>query len=87
MNQIIETKHNHNFLEYFDVCIHAKLLQLSPTLCKPMDCSPGSPVHGILQARILQWVAISFSRRSSNFDVGSYNLDIDVFCVCVYFLT
>ena len=37
-----------------------------PTLCNPMDCSlPGSSVHGILQARILEWVAISFSRGSS----------------------
>ena len=36
------------------------------TLCDPMDCSPpGSFVHGILQARILEWVAISFSRGSS----------------------
>ena len=36
------------------------------TLCDPMDCSPpGSSVHGILQARTLEWVAISFSRRSS----------------------
>ena len=35
------------------------------TLCDPMDCSPpGSAVHGILQARILEWVAISFSRGS-----------------------
>ena len=35
--------------------------QLYPTLCDPMDCSPpGSSVHGILQARILEWVAISF---------------------------
>ena len=35
-------------------------------LCDPMDCSPpGSSVHGILQARILEWVAIPFSRRSS----------------------
>ena len=34
-----------------------------PTLCDPMDCSPsGSSVHGILQARILEWVAIPFSR-------------------------
>ena len=34
--------------------------------CKPMDCSPpGSSVHGIFQARILEWVAISFSRESS----------------------
>ena len=40
--------------------------QLYPTLCDPMDCSPpGSSVHGILQARILEWVAISFSRGSS----------------------
>ena len=36
------------------------------TLCNPMDCSPpGSSARGILQARILEWVAISFSRRSS----------------------
>ena len=36
------------------------------TLCDPMGCSwPGSSVHGILQERILEWVAISFSRRSS----------------------
>ena len=38
------------------------------TLCSPMDCSlPGSSVHGILQARIPEWVAISFSRGSSQF--------------------
>ena len=37
-----------------------------PTLCDPMDCSPpGSSVHGILQARIREWVAISSSRGSS----------------------
>ena len=36
------------------------------TLCNPMDCSlPGSSVHGIFQTRILEWVAISFFRRSS----------------------
>ena len=40
----------------------AKLLQLCPTLCDPIDGSPpGSPVPGILQARILEWVAISLS--------------------------
>ena len=44
------------------VCVCAKLLQSCPTLCNPLDCSPpGSSVHGILQARILEWVAISFS--------------------------
>ena len=37
-----------------------------PTPCDPMDCSlPGSSLHGILQARVLEWVAISFSRGSS----------------------
>ena len=40
--------------------------QLCPTLCDPMDSSPpGSSVHGILQARILEWLAIPFSRGSS----------------------
>ena len=42
----------------------AKSLQLCPTLSGPMDCSPpGSSVHGIFQARILEWVAIAFSER------------------------
>ena len=37
-----------------------------PTLCNPINCSlPGSSVHGIFQARVLEWVAISFSRGSS----------------------
>ena len=40
----------------------AKSLQSCPTLCHPMDCSlPGSSVHGIFQARVLEWVAIAFS--------------------------
>ena len=44
----------------------AKLLQSCLTLCNPIDGSPpGSPVPGILQARILEWVAISISRGSS----------------------
>ena len=44
----------------------AKLLQSCPTLCDPIDGSPpGSSIHGILQARILEWVAISFSKGSS----------------------
>ena len=44
----------------------SKVTQLCPTLCDPVDCSPpGSSIYGILQARILEWVAISFSRGSS----------------------
>ena len=54
------------------ICIHnnnhaaaaAKSLQSCPTLCDPMDSSPpGSPIPGILQARTLEWVAISFSNE------------------------
>ena len=44
----------------------SEVAQSCPTLCDPMDCSlPGSSVHGIFQARVLEWVAISFSRASS----------------------
>ena len=40
-----------------------KSLQSYPTLCDLMDCSlPGPSIHGIFQARVLEWVAISFSR-------------------------
>ena len=47
-------------------CMHAKSLQLCPTLCDPMDCSlPGSSVPGILQARILEWIAMPSSRGFS----------------------
>ena len=49
------------------VCVGACLVaQLCLTLCNPMDYSPrGFSVHGILQVRILEWIAISFSRGSS----------------------
>ena len=44
----------------------SEVTQLSLTLCDPMDYSlPGFSIHGIFQARILEWVTISFSRRSS----------------------
>ena len=50
-----------NFLQ-LNTRVHAQSLQLCPTLCDPMDCSPpDSSVHGILQVRIMEWVAISFS--------------------------
>ena len=48
------------------VCMRAKSLQLCPTLCDPMDCSPpGSSAQAIVPARTLEWAAIPFSRRSS----------------------
>ena len=52
---------NHVFSVY-TAAAAAKLLQSCPTLCDPIDGSPpGFPVPGILQARTLEWVAISFS--------------------------
>ena len=47
-------------------CMHAKSLHSCPTLCDPMDCSPpGSSVHEVLQARILEWVPMPSFRESS----------------------
>ena len=43
----------------------SEVIQSCPTLCDPVDCSPpGSSVHGVLQAKILEWVAFLFSRVS-----------------------
>ena len=55
------------FLMYMQsVCVRAKSLQLCLTLCDPMDCSPsGSFCHGILEARILKWVAVLSSMGPS----------------------
>ena len=51
---------------YTRMCACVYVSQSCLTLCNPMDCSPpGSSVHGILQARILEWVAIPFFRGSS----------------------
>ena len=48
-----------------NACVCAQSLQSRPTLCDPVDCSPpGSSVHGILQARILEWVAMPSSKES-----------------------
>ena len=47
-------------------CVHAKSLQSCPTLCDTMDYSPvGCSIHGILQARILEWIAVPSPRGSS----------------------
>ena len=56
-----------SFFKIFKICFQlkgeneVKVTQLCPTLCDPMDCM----VHGILQARILEWVAFPFSKGSS----------------------
>ena len=53
---------NDNYYHYAAAAAAAKSLQSCPTLCNPIDGGPpGSPIPGILQARTLEWVAISFS--------------------------
>ena len=59
-------KHLNSHATLTNACIHAKSLQSCPTLCDSMDCRPpGSSVHGILQATILEWVVMPYSRGSS----------------------
>ena len=56
--------------------VKALVTQLCPTLCESVDCNPpGSSVHGILQARILEWGATAFSRGSSPPRYGVFNLE------------
>ena len=65
-----------SLLAIMDV-VKVSVTQLCPTLGDPMDCSPpGSSVHGTLQARILEWVAIAFSGGSSRPRDGT-----QVFCI------
>ena len=60
IDKSIETEHR------LVVAVCVLVAQSRPTLCNRMDCSPpGSSVYGILQARILEWVAVPFSRGSS----------------------
>ena len=62
-DKLIPNIHNSGISNY---TIKSEVAQLCPTLCHPMDCSlPHSSVHGILQTRLLEWVAISFSSGSS----------------------
>ena len=64
MGSFLEFPEGNNPVNTLTLC-RAQSLQLCPTLCDPMDHSlPGSSVHGILQARILEWVAISYYRES-----------------------
>ena len=62
-SRVLESQGLHS-TDYLRIFAAAKLLQSCPTLCNPMDCSPpGSSVHGIFQARVLEWGAIAFSIR------------------------
>ena len=62
----------HFLLQFMKVKRESEVSQLCPTLCDPMDCSPsGSSIHGIFQARVLEWGAIAFSGEQV---LGSRNL-------------
>ena len=63
---ILYTCELYNIVHQLCLCVCPRLLQLCSILCDPMDRSlPGSSIHGISQARILEWVVISSSRGSS----------------------
>ena len=64
MINLTKQKETHRLRKH--VCaMRAKLLQPCSTLCNPMDCNPsGSSVHGILQARTLEWIAMPSCRGS-----------------------
>ena len=63
----------HFLLQCMKVKSESEVAQSCPTLSDPMDCSlPGSSVHGIFQARVLEWSAISFSQ--------SYHIYVDIRC-------
>ena len=56
----------HFLLQFMKVKSESEVAQLCPTPSDPVDCSlPGPSVHGIFQARVLEWVAIAFSASSS----------------------
>ena len=64
----------HFLLQCMKVERESEVAQLCPTLSNPMDCSlPGSSVRGILQARVLEWVAIAFSILLSKCCIDSFS--------------
>ena len=67
-NRLLITARTYNTLGLvLTLCVCVSVAQLCPTLCNPMDYSPPSySVPGILQARILEWVAIPFSKNLPN---------------------
>ena len=67
LSEFSKTEYTFSFwVTNFEVKVKVLVVQSCPTLCTLVDCRlPGSSVPGILQARILEWVAIPFSRGSS----------------------
>ena len=78
-NLVIIKNSKHSLNVYYPSCMYAKLLQSHLTLWDPMNCSPpGSSVHGILQARILEWVAMPCQ---GTFPTQGSNLSLYVSCI------
>ena len=72
----------HFLLQYMQVKSQSKVVQSCPTLSDPMDCSlPGSSIHGIFQARVLEWGAVAFSAQVSNSHPKKYAAQVQV-CFC-----
>ena len=85
----------HFLLQCMKVKSEGEVAQSCPTLCDPMDCGPpGSSVHGIFQARVLEWGAIAFSDRhitrshltSTEWEDNNSGLNILVFSSCLLFV-
>ena len=73
----------HFLLQCIKVKSESKVAQSCPTLSKPMDCSPsGSSIHGIFQARVLEWVAMAFSafEEQKLLNLKKFSLLISFFC-------
>ena len=70
LNAVVTYKMSQNLFSNNPAATAAKSLQSCPTLCNPVDGSPpGSAIPGILQARTLEWVAISFSYYMEKYQV------------------
>ena len=69
----------HFLLQYMKVKSESEVAQLCPTLSDPMDYSlPGSSVHGIFQARVLEWGAIAFSEEPTTYTLLNDHLLLQV---------
>ena len=81
----------HFLLQRMKMKSQSEVVQSCPTLHDPRDCSlPGSSVHGIFQARVLEWGAIAFSRSTLCLSVISRNLEKNILpwisVICIVFL-
>ena len=76
----------HFLLQYVKVKSESEVAQSCPTLCDPMDCSlPGSSVHGIFQARVLECGAIAFSNAFFLTRISCYDyVEIDMVLLIEY---